>query len=89
MNYNNSTCTISILTLRIFKLITSYTLLLSPLFICSSCRQNKSLPNLNNCDRIDIYYSGEKMYYIIPSTSIMNVLSQKEKEYIQSIEYFR
>ena len=45
-------------------------------------------PDISNCTLIEIKYQKGTLYSITPAIELQNVLSQDEKKYIESFEYF-
>lgn len=56
----------------------------------SGCDQEVSPPDLNSCTHLQIRYPLSTLNYFLPSSDLQySVLSQDEKKYIQSIEFFK
>lgn len=75
--------------IRVFIFVFLYLLLLVLVLLCPGCIKDTSPPDLSSCTRIEIRYPRSTLDYFLPSTALQNsILSTKEKEYIQSIEFF-
>ena len=91
MRYNtdHSITVVSNATSEVFILFVLSLLLCVVLLFCHGCLPDRSPPDLSNCTRIEIRYPSSTLDYFLPSTALQrSILSTKEKEYIQSIEFF-
>lgn len=74
---------------RVFIFVFLYLLLCAVVLLCPGCTKDTSPPDLSSCTRIEIRYPRSTLDYFLPSTALQDsILSTKEKEYIQSIEFF-
>jgi hypothetical protein len=74
---------------RAFIFLVLCLILLVVVLSCSGCLPERSPPDLSSCNRIEIRYPNSTLDYFLPSTALQrSILSTKEKEYIQSIEFF-
>jgi hypothetical protein len=63
--------------------------LLAILLFCPGCLPDRSPPDLSSCTHIEILYYPSTLGYFLRDTALQqSILSTKEKEYIQSIEFF-
>ena len=91
MRYNNdhSIKCVSNDMFRVFMFVVLCLLLCAVLLFCPGCDRDVSPPDLSSCTRIEIRYSPSTPDYFLTGRALQqSVLSQNEKEYIESIEFF-
>ncbi len=91
MRYNtdNSRKNASNARFRVFMFSVLCLLFLAVLVSCPGCDRDVSPPDLSNCTRIEIRYYPSTLGYFLRDTALQqSILSTKEKEYIQSFEFF-
>jgi len=80
---------VSNVTFEVFMFSVLCLLLCVVLLFFSGCIPDRSPPDLSSCTRIEIRYPQSALNYFLPSTALQrSILSTKEKEYIQSVEFF-
>src|SRR4030042_6573965 len=74
---------------KTFCIFVLCTTVLLAMFFCYRWIIGSRPPDLSSCTRLEVRYPRSALNYFLPGTALQrSVLSQDEKEYIQSIEFF-